>query len=261
MTRLGRPAVATSFAVLLLLLGAAHGPASAEDITLYAASSTRPAMEEVIAAFESATQLHVAPSWGGSGAQARQIAAGAPAQIFVSSSPAWMDYLAVRKLLSAGSRKTLFSNRLVLISRVGYPIAVNVERGMDLAEALGDEKLAIGDPETVPVGAYAKAALETLGGWNRVAAHVEILPDERAVLEHVEHDDVALGIVYATDAYRSRALQVLGVFPASTYPPILYEVSLTGPTPSPDAAQLVAFMLSGKAYEIYAKYRFVVTRR
>jgi molybdate transport system substrate-binding protein len=213
-----------------------------------AASSLQEALEE--AAGEWAAQGHPPPvlSFAGSSALARQVEQGAPADLFISADEEWMDTLAGKSLLRADTRTDLLSNRLVLVTRKGGTVRA-------LAD-LADGKLALADPAAVPAGKYARAALESSGQWQAVAAKVVPAENVRAALALVERGEAALGIVYTTDALASDGVEVLETFPESSHPPIRYPAAVLASSKHPDATAFLAFLESAEARRVFVKHGF-----
>ena len=232
--------IARLFAMAALAL-AWTCPAEARPVTVFAAASLKTALDAVAAAFTDATGTETRLSYAGSSALARQIEQGAPAQVFVSANPGWMDVLDGQGLLAPGTRTNLLTNRLVLIAGQGMDVTLDPVPGADLAAALGDGRLAMALVDAVPAGIYGKAALQSLGLWDSVAARVAQTDNVRAALALVATGEAPLGIVYATDAVAEPAVSVLGRFPAETHPPIVFPVALlTEATDPADAAFLDA---------------------
>jgi molybdate transport system substrate-binding protein len=212
-------------ALAALLLSAA--PAAGEDeLTLFAAASMSDAMTDAAKAFTAAGGPPVKLAFGSSSTLAKQIENGAPANLYISADLQWMDYLAERGLIVEDSRFNLAGNALVLIAAKESNLAIDLAAGADIAGALEGGKLAIGDPEHVPAGRYAKAALDYLGLWQAVEDSTVFVGDVRAALAFVERAEVAAGIVYATDARISDGVRVVASFPADSHAPIVYPVAL-----------------------------------
>src|ERR1700719_3542531 len=156
------------FFALAILFGPAVLPASAQDksLTVFAAASMKNALDDIDAAYTAKTGVKVVASYAASSTLARQIEQGAPADIFLSADTDWMDYAAAKKNISEPTRVNLLANSIVLIAPKDSKIGnVTIEQGFDLAKLAGDGKIATGDVKAVPVGKYAKAALEKLGAW------------------------------------------------------------------------------------------------
>jgi molybdate transport system substrate-binding protein len=199
----------------------------------------------------------VKSSYAASSVLARQIEAGAKADIFFSADEEWMGYLQSRGLVDPASRKALLTNKLVLIAPLSSTVELKIERGFGLVQALGGKRLSTGDPDSVPVGKYARSALTTLGVWNDVADRLVRADNVRTALLFVERNEAPLGIVYLTDALIDKKVRVVGTFPANTHSPIVYPVALTR-TASPAAAQFVAYLASPEAARVFEKYGFGV---
>ncbi|MHA4835305.1 molybdate ABC transporter substrate-binding protein [Sphingopyxis sp. MSC1_008] len=244
------------FALLVALLFAPTAFAQERGPVVLAAASLQESLTE--AADVWAAKGHAKPviSFAASSALARQVMAGAPADLFLSADEEWMDAVAKAGLLRAGTRTTLLGNRLVLIAPASSKVRLTPARGFALARALGSGRLALADPDAVPAGKYAKAALTHLGVWASVAAKVAPAENVRAAMALVERGAAPLGIVYATDARASKAVRVVGTFPASSHPPIRYPVALLKASRSRDAAGFRAFLLSKRGRAIFARHGF-----
>ena len=220
------------------VLFAAAAPATAERLTVFAAASLTDAMAPVEAGFEAATGHEVAVSLAGSSALARQIEAGAPADVFISANPGWMDELEAAGRLAPGTRVDLLRNRLVLIAHGPDAAPVEVSPEFDLAGRLGAGRLAMALVEAVPAGIYGKAALQSLGLWEDVAPRVAQADNVRAALALVATGAAPYGIVYATDARAEDDVTAIATFPAETHPPILYPAAAIAGAEGPAAAFL-----------------------
>lgn len=242
-------------ALAALLLAPAALAAERGPVVL-AAASLQESLTEAADAW--AAQGHARPvlSFAASSALARQAIAGAPADLFLSADEEWMDAVAKAGLLRRGTRTTLLGNRLVLIAPAASKLRLTPARGFPLARALGDGRLALADPAAVPAGKYAKAALTYLGVWRGVAAKVAPAENVRAAMALVERGAAPLGIVYATDAKASRAVRVVGTFPAASHPPIRYPVAMLKASRHKDAAGFRAFLSSKRARAIFARHGF-----
>lgn len=235
-------------ALPLVLLAA---PALADDVTVFAAASLKGPLDEVVAAWTDATGVSVRISYGATSSLARQIEAGAPAEVFVSASEDWMDAVAAQVV--DGSRVDLLGNALVLV-------APGEAGPIDLAylpTALGEGRLAMALVDAVPAGQYGRAALTSLGLWDQVRDRVIEVEDVRAVLRLVERDEVAYGVVYATDARASDAVSVVASFPADSHPPIVYPAALVVGADA-DAAAFLDFLSGAEADAIFAAAGFEV---
>lgn len=243
------------------LLAAARGVAAdvtappPQALVVFAAASLTDAVSDVGRAFTSATRVPLKSSFAASPVLAKQIEAGAPADVFMSADTEWMDYRAKRGLLRAGTRHDLLGNRLVLVAPAASPVHVTLAPGVDFSAALAGGRLATGDPDSVPVGRYAQAALTWLGAWDQVAPRLVRAENVRSALEFVARGEATLGIVYRTDALSEKRVRAVDVFPADSHPPIVYPVALTADA-HPEAAAFEDFLESAAAREIFAHYGF-----
>ena len=234
---------------------AAAAAQDTETVLVFAAASLTDVLDELGHAFTGQTRVPVKSSLAASSVLAKQIEAGAPADVFFSADLDWMDYLDQRKLLRPGSRRVVVLNRLVLIAPVDSKVSVKIAPGFDLLQALGDGKLATGDPESVPVGKYAHTALEKLGVWDRVSPRIVRAENVRSALAFVARGEAPLGIVYRTDALAEKRVRIVDVFPQDSHPPVTYPIALTARA-GPQAQRFVEFVTSDAAKLIFRKYGF-----
>ena len=199
----------------------------AATITVFAAASLTDSLKAVADAYKARTGVTVTLSFGASSTLARQIDQGAQADIFMSADSDWMDFLQKGGHLAEASRKDLLGNQLVLIAALDSRAAPRIAPHFDLAGALGDGRLALADPASVPAGKYAKAALTSLGVWDSVASKVAPAENVRVALEYVARGEAPFGVVYATDAKIAPSVKVAGIFPEDSHAPITYPVALT----------------------------------
>ena len=238
-----------------LLCLAACTLARADTITVFAAASLKEALDAVAKSFESASGHKVSVSYAGSNALARQIEAGAPATLFLSADADWVEYVERRGLTKPGTRLDLLGNDLVLIAPVRSPVQLRIAPGFDLPGALGSGRLALANPDAVPAGKYAKAALVALGVWDRARERIAPAENVRAALALVARGEAPLGIVYRTDALAERDVRIVDTFPASTHPPIVYPmVELKDATAATHA--LAAHLGSNAARATWERYGF-----
>jgi molybdate transport system substrate-binding protein len=245
-----------AFVALLSLSALAATSASAVQVTVFAAASLKEAMDEQAKKFQSAAGTKVIVAYGGSNALARQIEAGAPADVFVSADEDWMDYLDRRRLLAPGTRSNLLSNELVLIAPASSRVTPRIAPGFGLAAALGGDKLAMANPDSAPAGKYGRSALERLGVWKSIEKQVVRTDNVRAALALVARGEAAFGIVYKTDALAERSVRIVDTFPGWTHAPIVYPAALVATGKSPAAKALLDFLRSGAARPIWKQYGF-----
>lgn len=250
-------------AAVLAILTAAATPvvAKAQDLLVFAAASLKTALDEINAGFKAPNGQPggVKTSYAASSALARQVEAGAPADIFVSADLDWMDYLDQKKLVKAGTRSTLLGNRIVLVAPADSTASVTIAPNFNLAGLLGaDGRLAMADINAVPAGKYGKAALEALNVWPSVATRVAQAENVRAALALVARKEAPAGIVYATDAAAETGVTVLGAFPANSHPPILYPAAALSESKHPQAAAYLSHLRSAAAKAVFEKNGFTV---
>jgi molybdate transport system substrate-binding protein len=261
--RIGEPLVIERRLILAVFAAAAliaqtpvAGMAQEKTITAFAAASMKNALDEVNNSFTKQSGIKVVASYAASSALMKQIEQGAPADVFLSADVDWMDYGAKRSLIKNDTRLNLLGNRLVLVAPKDSKIDhVDIAPGFDLAGLAGNGRIATGDVRAVPVGLYAKAALEKLGVWRSVEPKMAMAENVRAALVLVARGEAPLGIVYETDAKVDPGVKVVGVFPEDSHPPIIYPVALTKDA-KPDAAQYLAFLRTPDAKAIFERYGF-----
>ena len=243
----------------VMVSASAWSPAIAEDktLTVFAAASMKNALDEIDTAFTAGTGVKVSASYAASSTLAKQIEQGAPADIFVSADTDWMDYAVGKRDINESTRVNLLGNSIVLIAPKDSRIDnVAIAPGFDLASLAGDGRIATGDVRSVPVGKYAKAALEKLGAWEAAEPKFAMAESVRAALTLVARSEAALGIVYSTDARVEPGVKIVGTFPADTHPPIIYPVAATA-TARPEAKQYLDYLHSSAAKALLEKYGFI----
>jgi molybdate transport system substrate-binding protein len=224
-------------------------------ITVFAAASLTNVLQEVGDAFTKETSIPVRFSFAASSALARQIENGSPADIFFSADLEWMDYLQTRNLIQRATRHDVLGNRLVLIAPADSTLKLAIEPHFALLAALGKGRLSTGDPDSVPVGRYAREALGNLGVWDQVMDRLIRADSVRSALAFVDRGEAPLGIVYETDALIDKNVRTVAVFPAASHQPIVYPVALTGTAPA-DAARFVAYIRGPAAEVTFKAYGF-----
>jgi molybdate transport system substrate-binding protein len=235
--------------------GAATEESNPSPIVVFAASSLTDAVGELAADFRKSTGIDVKVSFAASSALARQIESGAPADLFFSADVDWMDYLQKLTLIQSESRRDVLGNSLVLIAPAASAVDLKIAPHFALAAALGKGRLATGDPDSVPVGRYARAALTSLGVWESVSDHLVRAENVRAALAFVSRGEAPLGIVYKTDALIDKGVRIVDTFPASSHAPITYPIALTVHA-KVAAAQFAAYLNKPAAAAVFVKYGF-----
>jgi len=243
-------------AVALILL-AGLGVAQA-DVVVFAAASTTNAVTEIGELYDAQNKGHMVPSFASSSTLAKQIGNGAPADVYLSANTKWMNYVEAKGLLTKGSRFDLLKNRIVLIAPLGSALPdITIEPGFSPSAALGKTgRLSMGDPGHVPAGMYGKKALETLESWNEVKDRLAPMKDVRAALVLVERGETPLGLVYATDAAISSKVRVVGTFPETCHPPIVYPVASLAEGNNAEAQRFLDFLRTPEARAVFEKYGF-----
>lgn len=253
----------SSFALLgAALWGAPTAAAPAaparEPILVFAAASLQGSLDEVAAAWTRRSGQSVKISYAGSAALARQLAQGAPADVFVSADAQWMDTLQAQGTIDPASRFDLVGNRLVLVAPAdGGPRAVALTR-RGLADALGDGRLAMAETTAVPAGRYGRAALTALGLWPAVAGRLAESDNVRGALAFVARGEAPLGIVYATDARAEPRVRAVATFPARTHAPIVYPVARVRTAEARRSAGFLAYLRGPEARAAFARAGFAV---
>jgi molybdate transport system substrate-binding protein len=243
---------------LLVGLVTGHASARTKDLLVFAAASLKNALDEANAEYRRQTGRTVTVSYAASSALARQIEAGAPADVFISADLDWMDYLAKRRLTKPESRRNLLGNRLVLISPAGAPRDVAIGPGFPLAGLLGSGRLAMADPDSVPAGRYGKTALEHLGVWSSVQSRIARADTVRGALAFVSRGEAPFGIVYQTDAAADPRVRVVGSFPEDTHSPIVYPIAAVAASTAPTAEAYLEFLRSPAAGPAFRRQGFTV---
>lgn len=233
-------------------------PARAEQpVTVFAASSMTNAIDEVISLYRQQHDEPIRASYASSSALARQITSGAPADIYISANQRWMDYLAQQKMIQPDSRRTLVQNTLALITPASTPL--NIDHLRQIPEQLGQNRLAIADPDHVPAGIYSKQALQKLQLWSSLKPRLARSHNVRAALLLVERGETPLGLVYRTDALISNKVKIIKQLPATSHQPIEYPIALTSNSnPNPAVTTLYDFLLSAEAAAVFVRHGFLI---
>ncbi|MBM3653993.1 MAG: molybdate ABC transporter substrate-binding protein [Alphaproteobacteria bacterium] len=250
--RVGAEAPTTSLA-----LGGRTAP---QTITVFAAASLKNALDAVTAAYKSKTGVDATISYASSMALAKQIEAGAPAEIFLSADAASIDYLAEKNLIQPKTRFDLLGNALVLIAPRASQLEQVALTTDAFAAAIGSGKIATGNIASVPVGKYAKAALEKLGLWSIAEPHLAFTDNVRSALMFVAREEAPLGIVYLTDAKSEPKVKIVATFPSNAHPPIVYPVALTTSAKGDAPEKFLAFLKSQEAKAIFVGQGFTTLR-
>jgi molybdate transport system substrate-binding protein len=248
---------------LVLLVGAATlagAQARAEDVLFFAAASLKNALDEADAAYQKQSGTKIVASYAASGPLAKQIENGAPADLFISADLNWMNYLQERKLIKPDTRANLLGNILVLVGPKDSAVKVEIGPGFALASLIGNGRMAIGDPASVPAGQYAKEALTKLGVWDSVQGKLAPSADVRSALVLVSRGEAPLGIVYQTDVIADPGVKILAAFPPDSYPPIIYPIAQLTSSNKADAVKFLTWLRSPAAAPYFEKQGFAVLK-
>jgi len=247
-----RALVWSVFAVLALAIGA---PAWAADpgLTVLAASSLTESLQKVGESWTAAGHSKVTFSFDASSRLAKQVEAGAPADLFFSADQEWMDYVVTRGLVDPATRVDLLGNTLVVVVPAASTLSVTSAADLGRAEV---KHLALAG-ESVPAGKYARAALGALGGWDAVKDRVVSGDNVRTTLAWVAGGEAEAGVVYATDARIEPRVKVVWTVPASAHPPIVYPAAVVKSSEqATEAAAFLAFCRSEAGRAVFTAAGF-----
>jgi len=244
-------------ALLALIVSALPLRAQADDMLVFAAASLKPALDEILATPEAKAIGTIKASYAASSQLAHQIEAGAPAALFISADQDWMDTVAGKNLIVTGTRINLLGNALVLVAPKDSTAQLAIADRFDLAGALGkDGRLALGEPNSVPAGKYAKAALTKLGVWDSIQSRVVAADNVRAALNFVAKGEAPLGIVYRSDATSEPAVRVVATFPADTHAPIVYPAAIVAGHDTAESRKLLDLLHAPATQAVFQRYGF-----
>jgi len=247
----------TTLALLLLLPFGARAADQQDSLTVFAAASLTNVLQELGAGYTKASGTRVVFSFAATSMLARQVESGAHADVFFSADQEWMDYLDQRGLILKGSRRNLLGNRLALVAPANSTLTLHIEPNFALLAALHGGRLATGDPDSVPVGKYARSALTTLGVWNEIADRLVRADNVRTALAFVARGEAPLGIVYETDAKIEPGVRVVDLFPATSHLPITYPIGVIGAA-NDKAAAFIDYLRGPAGTAAFEKYGFIV---
>lgn len=240
-----------------LSLTASNGWA-AETVKVFAAASLKDALEDVGAAWKAANGKDITVVAAASSALAKQIAEGAPADVFISADLKWMDELQARNLIRPETRKNLLGNTLVLVGSESSPASLDLKDATAFAKLLDGQKLAVANVEAVPAGRYAKEALTRLGLWRIAEPNLAQSENVRAALALVSRGEAIAGIVYGSDMNKEKQARIIATFPEGSHAAIVYPMALVAGQENPDAALFAAFLSSPEAAAIFTANGFAV---
>ena len=241
----------------LTLCVAGHALADEGKVTVFAAASLTNAMQDIAKEYKKEKNVDVVSSFASSSTLARQIEAGAPADLFISADQKWMDYAVEKKSIDTASRATLLGNSLVVVApKASAQGEINISDNTDWTSLLKGGRLAVGDPEHVPAGIYAKEALQKLGAWDTLSPELAPAEDVRGALALVERSEAPLGIVYGSDAVASKGVKVVGTFPEDSHKKVEYPLAIVDGHNSATVSAFYDYLKGPEASAIFKHYGF-----
>lgn len=219
--------VRLAFGAALSVSVAGQAFADNSKITVFAAASLTNALQDIATQYQKGKTVEVASSFASSSTLARQLEAGAPADLFISADQKWMDYAVSKDVIKTDTRETLLGNSLVVVApKASKQGDITINAKTDWTTLLNGGRLAVGDPDHVPAGIYAKEALQKLGAWETLSPKLAPAEDVRGALALVERDEAPLGIVYGSDAVASKGVKVVGTFPEDSHQKVEYPIAI-----------------------------------
>jgi molybdate transport system substrate-binding protein len=254
----------TALCAAFALVGqSTHAAGQSENaLTIFAAASTTNVINEIIDLYNARNprqQERTRASFASSATLAKQITSGAPADIYLSASIQWMDY--VEETMGVSEKVDLLGNALVLIAPSDSTFSFSIEPSFTWPKRLKNERLALGDPDYVPAGIYAKQSLQHFLAWKSIAPRLARTKDVRAALALVERGEAALGIVYASDAKISKRVRVIASFPKESHSPIIYPAAVISGRARPSVLRLYRFLNSPEAAAVFLRHGFSLVRK
>jgi len=241
----------------LTLTVAGHALADEGKITVFAAASLTNAMQDIAKEYKKEKNVEVVSSFASSSTLARQIEAGAPADLFISADQKWMDYAVDKKAIDTSSRETLLGNSLVAVAPKASKLdKVTIDAKTDWTRLLDGGRLAVGDPDHVPAGIYAKEALQKLGAWETLSPKLAPAEDVRGALALVERNEAPLGIVYGSDAVASKGVKVVGTFPEDSHKKVEYPLAIIDGHKNATVSAFYDYLKGPQASAIFKRYGF-----
>jgi molybdate transport system substrate-binding protein len=244
-------------AVTVMLAGVSTQGMAADKITVFAAASLTNALQDIATQYQKEKNVEVVSSFASSSTLARQIEQGAPADLFISADQQWMDYAIDKKQMVEDTRYTLLGNELVLIAPKNSKLGtVEISSKTDWTSLLAGGRLAVGDPDHVPAGLYAKEALQKLGAWTTLEPTMARANNVRSAMTLVEREEAPLGIVYGSDAVASEKVKVVGMFPEDSHKPVEYPMAIVKERQTPVVSAFYSYLKGPEAAAIFKKYGF-----
>ncbi|MEQ1961859.1 molybdate ABC transporter substrate-binding protein [Xenorhabdus khoisanae] len=228
-----------------------------DKVTVFAAASLTNALDDIAAQYKKEKQGDIVASYASSSTLARQIEQGAPADIFISADQQWMNYVSGKQLIAENTRHTLLGNQLVLIAPKESKLEkIDINKETKWKSLLAGGRLAVGDPDHVPVGIYAKESLQYLKAWDMVNPLMARTNNVRSSMALVERAEAPLGIVYGSDAVASKKVKVVGVFPPESHKPVEYPIVIIKGHEKQAVRDFYDYLKTPEAAEIFKRYGF-----
>ncbi|EMH4161934.1 molybdate ABC transporter substrate-binding protein [Pluralibacter gergoviae] len=244
-------------AAAVFLTAAGHALADEAKITVFAAASLTNAMQDIASAYKKEKHVDVVSSFASSSTLARQIEAGAPADLFISADQKWMDYAVDKKAIDTATRETLLGNSLVVVAPKSSSTGeITINAQTNWTRLLNGGRLAVGNPDHVPAGIYAKEALQKLGAWETLSPKLAPAEDVRGALALVERDEAPLGIVYGSDAVASKGVKVVGTFPEDSHKKVEYPLAIVDGHKNATVTAFYDYLKGPQASAIFKQYGF-----
>ena len=241
----------------LTLCVSGHALAQDGKVTVFAAASLTNAMQDIAQAYKKERHVEVVSSFASSSTLARQIEAGAPADLFISADQKWMDYAVDKKSIDTATRTTLLGNNLVVVApKASDRGDITINAKTDWVSLLQGGRLAVGDPDHVPAGIYAKEALQKLGAWETLSPKLAPAEDVRGALALVERNEAPLGIVYGSDAVASKGVKVVGAFPEDSHKKVEYPLAIVDGHKNATVTAFYDYLKGPEASAIFKRYGF-----
>ncbi len=246
----------TRWIAAALLVAAASTGASAQEIRVLAAASLSNVLDTLCKTWAAKGEPKCVAVYAASSALARQIENGAPGDVFISADEPWMKYVVDKKAVKADTQRALATNLLVIIAPADSKVSLTPGPGFPIAAALGEGRLSLADPDAVPAGKYAKAALTQFGVWDQVSGRIARAENVRDALAFVARGAAPLGIVYSTDAKVESKVRIVAAFPAGSHPPVVYPMAVTANATSPRAQAFLDFLMTPDSQKTLAEAGF-----
>lgn len=249
--------VRLAFGVALSAGLAGQALADNSKIMVFAAASLTNALQDIATQYQKEKTVDVVSSFASSSTLARQLEAGAPADLFISADQKWMDYAVAKDVIKNDTRETLLGNSLVVVAPEASPQGdITINAKTNWTSLLKGGRLAVGDPDHVPAGIYAKQALQKLAAWETLSPKLAPAEDVRGALILVERNEVPLGIVYGSDAVASKGVKVVGTFPEDSHQKVEYPIAMVKGHDNPTVTAFYRYLKGPEAAAIFQRYGF-----